>query len=393
MNHVAFVLPGIDRLGGAEREVILLARGLAGRGWCVSLVALTGEGGDAAAELHSAGVSFFTLRMRKGVADPRGWIRFNRWLRAHAPDIVHAHLPHATWMARGSRLLAPVRVVLDTMHTSARQPVASRMGYRMTGWLTDCVTAVSTGVAEACMEMEIAEPERTVVLPNGIDTAEWEPDAAARAWVGSQLGLRDQFLWCATGRLEPVKDYPTLLRALAGLPECAHLLIAASGAFDAELRSLADSLGLARRVQFLGFRNDVRRWMQAADGFVLSSRWEGLPMSLLEAGACAVPCVATAVAGSREVIVEGENGYLAETGSVESLRDAMNRLMRMPPERRCAMGMAARRRVAEHFSLETVLGRWEVLYQQLLAENPHARRYAGKLGTRVRSASAATAPE
>ena len=86
MSHVALIIPGLDRIGGAERQVILLAKGLCRRGWRVSVVALSGSGGDAAAELVGAGAGFLSLEMRKGLADPRGWIRLHRWLRQQKPD-------------------------------------------------------------------------------------------------------------------------------------------------------------------------------------------------------------------------------------------------------------------------------------------------------------------
>jgi len=85
LSHVALVIPGLDRIGGAERQVILLAKGLRRRGWRVTVVALSGTGGDTAAELSAASIGFLTLRMRKGLADPCGWIRFNRWLRRESP--------------------------------------------------------------------------------------------------------------------------------------------------------------------------------------------------------------------------------------------------------------------------------------------------------------------
>ena len=107
MRHIALIIPGLDRIGGAERQVILLAHGLCARGWRVSVVALSGAGGDAAAQLTASGVAFLSLSMRKGLADPRGWMRFHRWLQQEAPDVVHAHLPHAAWMARWSRTRAP----------------------------------------------------------------------------------------------------------------------------------------------------------------------------------------------------------------------------------------------------------------------------------------------
>ena len=98
MRRIALVLPGLDRIGGAERQVMLLARGLNRRGWQVTVVALSGTGGDAAGELVADGIPFLSLEMRKGLADPRGWIRFHRWLLRERPHLIHAHLPHAAWL-------------------------------------------------------------------------------------------------------------------------------------------------------------------------------------------------------------------------------------------------------------------------------------------------------
>ncbi len=104
MSHAAIAIPGLNRIGGAERQAMLLAKGLRRRGWRVSVIALSGDGGEAAAELRACGVAFTSLEMRKGLADPRGWIRFHRWLRREQPDVLHAHLPHAAWLCRWSRL-------------------------------------------------------------------------------------------------------------------------------------------------------------------------------------------------------------------------------------------------------------------------------------------------
>lgn len=376
MNHVALVIPGLDRIGGAERQVILLAKGLRQRGWRVSVVALSGTGGDAASELIAAGAAFLSLDMRKGLADPRGWIRFNRWLRRESPDVVHAHLPHAAWLARWSRLAAPVRVVVDTLHSSSTGTLGRRLGYRWSGWLANRVTAVSRAVAEAHRSAAMAGEDKLTVLPNGVDMEAWRPDATVRTAVRRELGLHEEFLWFAAGRLDPVKDYPTLLRAMVEVPESARLVIAGSGPFESELRRLSREFGLERRVRFLGFEPDVRRWMLAADGFVLSSRWEGLPMGLLEAAACALPAVATDVPGTREVIADGQTGWLTPHGNAAALGAAMTRMMRTLSEERKAMGERARQRVIERFSLEAVLDRWEALYAELLQRNPRPVHWA-----------------
>jgi glycosyltransferase involved in cell wall biosynthesis len=155
---------------------------------------------------------------------------------------------------------------------------------------------------------------------------------------------------------------------MARSPENARLLIFGTGPMEAELERQAAQLGLKQRVRFGGFEPNVERWMQAADGFVLSSRYEGLPMVLLEAGACGVPAVATDVPGTREVVIDGVNGWLARAADPDSLNEAMSRLMRMPLEERYAMGECARRRVANEFSMDIVLNHWEQLYETLLAQ-------------------------
>jgi len=375
MNHIALLIPGLDRIGGAERQMMLLAKGLRGRGWRVSVVALSGTGGEAAAELIAADVTFLSLHMRKGLADPGGWMRFNRWLRRERPDVVHAHLPHAAWLARWSRLAAPVRVLVDTLHSTSTGTLGRRFGYRLSRWLPDRVTAVSVAVAQAHLQARMVTETRLAVLPNGVDLATWKPDAEVRNAFRRVLGLQGKFLWFAAGRLDPVKDYGTLLQAMVDVPEAANLVIAGSGPMENELRRLSDELGLEDRVQFLGFEPNVLRWMLVANGFVLASRWEGLPMVVLEAAACGVPAVATDVPGTHEVVVDGKTGLLAAEGSAKALAQAMTRMMEMPGEERRAMGEQARQFVLERYSLDAALDRWEALYAELLEQNPKRRRW------------------
>jgi glycosyltransferase involved in cell wall biosynthesis len=376
MKRIAIVIPTLDRIGGAEQQAILLAEGLSQRGWRVTVIALSGTGGTAEIRLRDADIQFIPLGMRKGLADPRGWIRLNRWLLQVKPDVVHAHLPHAAWIARWSRLGAPVRVLADTIHSTATGTSGRKLGYNASNWLVDRVTAVSHAAAEAWSVERMVSAEKLVVVANGVDTSVWKPDAAARASLRAELKLNEDFLWLAAGRLEPVKDYQTLLHAMAQLPANTQLVIAGRGPLEAELKQRSQSLGIEDRVRFLGFEPDLRRWMQAADGFVLSSRWEGLPMGVLEAAACGLPAVATNIPGTREAIVDGETGLLTTaTGSSTALEGAMKRLMQMTPEDRAAMGERARKHILERYSIEAVLDRWEALYAEMLATNPKPKRW------------------
>ena len=391
MSHVAIMIPGLDRLGGAEQQAISLAKGLRRRGWRVSMVALSGSGGAAAKELEDAGVQFLSLQMRKGLADPRGWLRFHSWLRREQPDVLHAHLPHAAWLARWSRLAAPVPLVVDTLHSSATGTVGRHFGYACSRWLTDHVTAVSEATAVSHLAAGMVCESKLSVVWNGVDLDRWQPGAQTRREAREELGVKDDFLWLAVGRLEALKDYPCLLRAMTRTPERTRLLVLGAGPQEGRLRELAVWLGLKQRVRFAGFDPNVVRWMRAADGFVLSSRYEGLPMVLLEAGACGVPVVATDVPGTREVVVDGETGWLAPPGDPAKLAKTMMKLMHMPPEARDAIAERARNHVARTFSIEAALDRWERLYADLLEWKSAARHHRPRAWDILRRRSAHTA--
>ena len=115
--------------------------------------------------------------------------------------------------------------------------------------------------------------------------------------------------------------------------------------------------------------------MQGADAYVLSSRWEGLPITLLEAGACGLPAVATDVCGSREIILAGTTGFLVPVGDSASLKNAMVKMMDLLSPERAYMGMDARHRIKERYEFAVIIDQWESLYTKLLSGHPHPRRH------------------
>jgi len=367
LKRLALLIPTIDQIGGAERQVLLLAKEFAARGWQVTLIALSGSGLSEAQDLASANVEFFSLRMRKAWIDPRGWLRYLTWYRRHQPAILHAHLPHATWFGRCSRLIAPVRVVVDTIHTSKTTSnsggPARRLGYKLTHWLTNHVTGVSQSVAEAVLTAGMAPCEQLTTIPNGVILPPSRSNSPGPT-----------FRWVAIGRLAPVKDYPTLLRAFAVLPSESTLQVLGTGPDEQSLRALAAQLKIENRVQFTGFQADVQPQLAAADAFVLSSLWEGLPISVLEASAACLPVVATDAAGTREAILPGESGLLVPVANSTALAEAMTKIMAMPRVQRQQMGAKGRQFVEHTYALSKVVDRWEQLYCQLLHDHPNQAR-------------------
>ena len=361
------VIPTIEEIGGAERQLLLLAKELSARGWQVTVIALSGTAGASANKLAAAKVGYLSLEMRKAWIDPQGWLRYLVWTARNKPDIVHAHLPHATWFARCVRLLAPARVVIDTLHTSNLGSRARQRAYRLTNRLTNHITCVSTSVAGAAAAAGIAPRESLTILPNGVAI----PDIPPRRPRPSD----SPFHWLAVGRLARVKDYPTLLQAFAALPGRPTLQIAGSGPEEQPLRKLAAELNLQNRLQFAGFHSDIQPLLTAADAFVLSSLWEGLPVSVLEAAAHGLPAVVTDGPGTRETIQPGATGLIVPVGDTAALTQAMTQLMVMPPDQHSRMGVNARQFVEANFALPRIVDQWEHLYSQLLEQHPHPSRH------------------
>ena len=375
MNHIAYVIPTLDRIGGAEQQLLLLARGMAQRGWLVSVVVLSGDEDCARSYLYPHDAQFVTLRMRKGLADPRGWINLHRWLMKERPEIVHAHLPHAALLARWSRLAAPVCSLVETIHSPAVGGLLQRISYRLSSQMADVIVSVSPSAGQPWVACHSIRQDQLMVIPNGIDLSLWIPDHSCRANVRQELGLGGKFVWLAVGRLHPIKDHATLLRAFAQLKSKAVLLIAGSGPLEIELKRVSKQLCLGDRVQFLGYQVDVLKWMRAADAFVLSSRSEGLPVALMEASACELPSVITDISGARDLLPDWQQWAVSPAADSNALALAMERVMAMPDGERREMGRMARQVVGRTCDLNHVLDTWHALYDSMLKSNVYPRRF------------------
>ena len=356
---------GLSR-GGAEAQVVLLARTLSERGWQVHVVSML-EPSAFQSELADAGVTLHSLRMRPGRPDPWGAARLAVILRRVRPMVLHCHMFHANLLGRLARLVFPVPRVISTLHSlaeSSRQSADVRWRdriYGWTDWLADHTAAVCEAVGARHVQAGAVSPGRLRIVPNGVDTRLFRPDDSRRLHLRRELGAGDGFIWLAAGRLMWKKDYPTLLSAAAQLPGCT-LWIAGAGPLMDELKSMARELAV--NVQWLGAREDMADLMNAADALVLSSVVEGLPMVLLEAAASGLPCVSTQVGGASDIIEDSKTGFVTPCGDAAALSSAMARLSGLPGTARREMGQAARLTVMNRFDLQAVASQWEELYNQ-----------------------------
>ena len=207
------------------------------------------------------------------------------------------------------------------------------------------------------------------MLANGIETAEFTPDQARRARIREQMGANGNFIWMTAGRIVEAKDYPNLLRAFARVLAAHHdAELWVAGASTAEeskrLRDMAAIRGMGDSVRWLGLRRDLPALLDAADGFVLASAWEGMPLALGEAMAMEKPVVATDVGGTRELV--GDAGAVVPSRAPDALAVAMLDLMHRTPEDRHKQGLAERRRICRSFNMDTKADEWEALYRTVL---------------------------
>lgn len=357
-------------MGGADSQLLCAAQELRTRGHEVLIVSLTPLG-PMGLDARGVGLSTESLEMRRGFPDPRGLWRLARLVRAWRPDVVHSHMVHANLMARALRLIAPVPALVSTIHNIDEGGRLRMAAYRLTNALVDHMTIVSQAAFDRFVTDGIVPKEILRVVPNGVDTDRFRNlSPGVRESLRRSLGLDREFVWLAVGRFEVAKDYPNMLRAFATVREQeprAVLLLVGRGSLQAETEALARELGLGGGVRFLGVRSDVPEVMSAADGYVMSSAWEGMPMVLLEAAAAGLPIVATQVGGNHEVVRHEESGFLVPPCDHEALALAMLRLSRLPEPARRAMGDRGRERIRAHYDLGRVAERWEDLYREVLA--------------------------
>jgi glycosyltransferase involved in cell wall biosynthesis len=364
---IAFLITGLN-YGGAETQLVHLATRLKKRGWDVQVISMIPPVAYVE-ELKRAGIHVYSLEMRRGVPDPRGLFRLVKILRRERPQILHCHMVHANLLGRISRIFVKTPVLICSVHSIIEGGRQREIAYRFTDWLCDLTTQVSRAGLERYVQIGAVPRQKIRYIPNGVDTEIFKPDLEARLRLRKDLRVEDKFVWLAVGRFEKAKDYSNMLNAFAKVVskrKDSVLLIAGQGSLMEKIKHLAGELGITHQVYFLGVRKDVPELMNAADAYVMSSSWEGMPLVLLEASAVGLPIVATDVGGNKEIVVDGESGFLVLSRNPESLAQAMLKLMDLPEGVRKAMGRAGRKYIEENYSLEHVVDIWEELYIEFL---------------------------
>ena len=290
-----------------------------------------------------------------------------RYVREQQIDLIHTHLTDADIIGRlvGRWSKIPVLSTLHNMPFNyARQRRDRYWLERFTAryWATHLVT-VSPKIRELFISEWHIPPARISAINNSV---QMEPFLAVEEGVLATREFPGPVI-TNVARFNPQKAQEVLLAAaaqvIAKLPQ-AHFLLVGRGHMEPALRQQAQELGIANNVIFTGVRHDIPNILAQSEIFALSSRWEGVPLSVIEAMAAARPVVVTAVGGNTELVESGLSGLVVPPDSPGALAEALLTLLQ-DKERRLALGRSARHRVRHLFSPEQFIHQYELLYRRL----------------------------
>lgn len=368
--RLCLVVASLDR-GGAESQVVELARRLDPGRFAVSVALLTHRGAMFD-EVCATGLR--VALVQPDTPSPWTWVNWLRGLivrfREERPHVVHGFLFPTYALAAlaaakvgGIATASGVRSLGLGIEQRFPYSFVERIGHR----LTAAIVGNSEAVRRAAVARDRGVARRFRVIHNGVDLAKYA-SRADRAATRHELGLADgelAVLMVANlisykGHRDALHAFLAARRQVPGL----RLVLAGAGPEEAALRALAAELGIASEVRFLGARTDVPRLMSAADFFLMASHEEGFPNAVLEAMASGLPIVATDVGGVREQFGDATCGLLVAARAPAAMAQAIVRLAR-DAELCQALGATARRRAAAEFGWDVAVARHSALYEEL----------------------------
>ena len=363
--RIAFIISQSSDIGGAHIHVRDLSSALKAAGHEPAVLA--GANGALADELRKRGVPYYPLRhLVRGVGplrDVRSFFELRETLREIQLDIISTHSTKAGFIGRitGKTLGIPTLFTAHGWGFTEGRPPLQRFAFwaieRTTApWAARIITVCESD-RSAAVRTRVATSDSLVAIHNAMPDIE-ERLRASPGESPARLVM--------VARLSQWKDQSTLLHALSGLKDLDwQLEFVGDGPLRGPVEELAQTLGLTSRVTFLGFRRDVPERLAKAQAFLLISKWEGFPRSILEAMRAGLPVIASDVGGVRESVVDGKTGFVIPRGDAVLLHDRLRKLIRNS-KLRVSMGEDGRARYEDRFTFDRLVERTTELYESVL---------------------------
>jgi glycosyltransferase involved in cell wall biosynthesis len=297
------------------------------------------------------------------------------FVRQHHITVVHTHSSKAGILGRWAAWLGGARVIIHTVHGwsfNEHQPFPVRALYRglerVTAKITDKIIVVSSWDRDKGVKSGIGSMERYALVSYGIDISAFEKKREADS-LRREFGLHERDLVvgsiaCLKKQKAP-QDFIKLARLVKEAVPGVKFLLAGDGELKEDVRALRQRFGLDQDVFLLGWQKDIPRFLEALDVFVLTSLWEGLPICVIEAMASSKPVLVTDTGGVRDVVSEGQTGYLAPVHDMGCMKEKLVMLLTDPARRRqCAD--AGRRSLTKSHRLETMTKDIFAIYEGLV---------------------------
>jgi glycosyltransferase involved in cell wall biosynthesis len=372
---ITFVATNLER-NGAEVMLLRLLSHLDRRKFIPQVISLI-DAGPIGQELQALGVPVRVLHMRRGQPNVAALMQLARWFQQDRPDVVQTWMYHADLMGGLAARLAGGIPVTWGIHQSdlswagnkALTLLTVKACATLSRWLPERIVCCSEASRQVHARAGYVS-DKLVTIPNGYDVDTFKPDVQTRRMIREELEIPEpRTVIGMVARFHPQKDHANLLRAARMLLEKRRDICFVLCGQDITWDNTSLATGIARgdsaHFRLIGQRDDIHRVTTAFDIATLSSFGEAFPNAVSEAMSCGIPCVVTDVGDARLIV--GETGRIVPPRDPAALASGWAELIDMGPEYRHGLGMAARRRVAEQFSLPAIVQRYEGLYEQLAA--------------------------
>jgi len=367
--RVLQVIPNFG-LGGAERLVVNLLEVIDKEKFEVAACSLYPKANTLFGhQLEKSGIQIYYLGKHKGL-DLRMIPRLYRLFRVFKPDVVHTHLSVLRY-ALIPLILCRIPARFHTLHNIAQKEVDAL------GKIVHYLAFHLGGVIPVSISQEVARTVkklykvRTLIIYNGIPTRHFKSAEETRSIWRKKEGIKNsEVVFLHIGRFSPQKNHRLLIEAFAQAMmkrSDLKLLLVGDGELRPDIKKIVKEKQLEQNIHFLGLRQDISELLSACDIFILSSDWEGVPMTILESMAAGKPVIATAVGGVPELVEDSITGLLVPPQDIQALSKAMVKLANDSSLRE-EMGKEGRKRALERFDINLIARQYEELYLKVLGD-------------------------